>query len=338
MSSFYDLSDVDQAERLTELARTALALWDGGFDDPILFKNRENAVFSVLRDDGTRVALRVHRAGYHSDAALRSELYWMRELDRFGIPVPAVVPAADGSLFVHVGAPGIPEVRQVDMIGWLAGAAANASDEGFYRRLGELAGRLHEQGGRIALPDDFERHSWDEEGLLGANPIWGRFLDLSALTDDQRDLLREASRQAVDDLAAYGKSADRFGIIHGDLIRDNVLQDGERLQAIDFDDSGFGWYMFELATIICANLDSDDLPALQAQLFAGYRSIRPLSNADMERLPLFLFLRASTYLGWLQTRSETQTAREKGPMHIARCCRLARNYLEERTIKIEGQA
>ncbi|MBB4631069.1 phosphotransferase enzyme family protein [Sphingosinicella soli] len=316
-------SDTD----LTDLARAALGRWDGNFGAPELFKNRENAVFSVRREDGARFALRVHRAGYHSDAALRSELYWMRELDRAGIAVPSVVPAKDGSLFVRIDL--ADTARQVDMIGWLAGAPVGEAGSGpaYHHRLGALAARLHLRGSQISLPADFTRHSWDEEGLLGERPVWGRFLDLPALSADQHALLREAADAAKAGLAMYGKTPDRFGMIHADLIRDNVLENEGALQAIDFDDSGFGWYMFELATILCANLDRADYSETRRQLLDGYGSVRPLGDTDVAHLPLFMFLRATTYLGWLQTRAETSTAREKAAMHIDRACRLAAAYL-----------
>lgn len=281
-----------------------------------------------------RFALRIHRAGYHSDAALRSELYWMAELGRLGINVPPVLAASDGRHLIHAGAHGVPEERQVDMLGWLTGSAITSAEAGealggtFHFKLGELAGELHDKGSRISLPADFDRHSWDEEGLLGPDPIWGRFWELPALSSTQRALILQTRDRALADLSAFGKSAARFGLIHADLIRDNVINDGGRLQAIDFDDSGFGWYMFELATILCANLDKPDYPSIRGQVLAGYRSVRALPDDDLDRLPLFMFLRASTYLGWLQTRSETQTARETGPMHIARCCRLADEYLQ----------
>ncbi len=326
MADFYQLCDADQAECLTGLARAALARWDGRFSDPVLFKYRENAVFTTRREDGVRFALRVHRASYHTDGSLRSELYWMRVLGEAGIPVPPVLPAADGSLFVHAGADGVPEVRQVDMLGWLSGGDGPREDPArHYFKVGRLAARLHRQGSAITLPAGFDRHSWDADGLLGDSPVWGRFWELPALSADQRDLLLRARGQARADLADYGKAGDRYGMIHADLIRDNLIQDGDRLQAIDFDDCGFGWYMFELATVINAMPDGDDA-VLREQLFEGYRSVRPLP--DLDRLPLFRFLRATTYLGWLQTRSETRTAREKAPMLIDNCCRLAADYLK----------
>ena len=85
MTDFYSLSEGDQAIRLTELARTALARWPGEYDKLRLVKYRENAVFSAHRNDGERVAVRVHRHAYHSDSALRSELLWMQALARDGM-------------------------------------------------------------------------------------------------------------------------------------------------------------------------------------------------------------------------------------------------------------
>lgn len=317
---------------LTDLATVALTRWDGRSHDISLLKYRENAVFSVRRDDGTRVALRIHRLAYHSDMELRSELYWMRELSRSGIEVPPIIPASDGSLFVHASAPGIPETRQVDMLGWLEGVVpGKAADAEFYFRVGQFAAQLHLRGSQIRLPADFSRHRWDEAGLLGRDPVWGRFWELPELKTDQRALLLAATHRAMTDLAAFGKSDARFGMIHADLIRDNVLEHGGRLQAIDFDDCGFGWYLFELATVLYAAPDEADHARVRDRLIAGYRSIRALPDADIDRLPLFLFLRATTYLGWLQTRAETQTAREMAAWHIERCCRLAGDYLRLET-------
>lgn len=340
MTSFYELSNEDQARYLTDLARAALTRWDGEFGAPKLLKYRENAVFCVPGENGTRFALRIHRSAYHTDAQLRSELYWMTELARCGVDVPPIIPTSGGDLFARASAPGVPEIRQVDMLGWLSGAPLGSHEVGgnsdprwkgaLYHRVGELTARLHNQGTKIRLPDDFVRHRWDEAGLLGSQPLWGRFWELPALSADQRDLLLEARRRAGGELDAYGKSDRCFGMIHADLIPDNMLDDRGRLQLIDFDDCGFGWYMFELATTLGAVLDENDYPLLRDRLFAGYRTVRPLSDADIERLPLFLFLRASTYLGWLQTRAETQTARRMASRHIEQCCRLAAEYLNSR--------
>jgi Ser/Thr protein kinase RdoA (MazF antagonist) len=64
-------------------------------------------------------------------------------------------------------------------------------------------------------------------------------------------------------------------------------------------------------------------------LIVGYRENRALSDAQLAYLPLFLLARSFTYLGWVHTRAETQTARELTPMLVEKCCGLAREYLRD---------
>lgn len=337
MTDFYALSDAEQAARLGTLAAAALTRWDGDFGEPELIKYRENAVFSVRRSDGRRMAVRVHRHAYHSDEALHSELFWMAALGEVGIEVPPIVPAKDGSLFLRVSVDCVPEERQVDMLGWLSGAPIGSSEGGLaldqaeaetlYHNAGTLAAQLHNHSTTMTLPGNFERHSWCEQGLLGDQPLWGCFWHLDRLTDGQRTLLLDARAHAMRDLAVIGKSADRFGMIHADFVPENLLSDRGKLQLIDFDDSGFGWHMFELATALYFIVDEPNYGSLRDALFAGYRAARALSTADLAALPLFLFLRGTTYLGWVQTRAETQTAKELGPFLVERTCRLAADYL-----------
>ena len=86
------------AVRLDALARAALTRWDLPATATVtLIKHRENAVFMVADPaSSARYALRIHRAGYHSDAELRSELAWMRALDDDGVHTPPVVAGLDG--------------------------------------------------------------------------------------------------------------------------------------------------------------------------------------------------------------------------------------------------
>lgn len=340
MSDFYTLSDEDQAARLAELARVALERWPGSYSSISLIKYRENAVFSAIREDGQKVAVRVHRHAYHSDDALRSELQWMQALARDGIEVPPIIPTSDGEVFAIVSVPGIPEPRQIDVLGWMTGSPAGSSEEGMeaddaavgtlFFEAGVLAARMHDQVKAMTLPEGFVRHSWCEDGLIGADPFWGRFWELPQLTADEFALLQEARECAREDLQSFGKHADNYGLIHADFVPENLLVEDGRLKLIDFDDGGFGWHMFDLATALYFNLDHPAYDRMEQSLFDGYRSIRSLPEADRALLPLFLYLRSTTYLGWVQTRPETQTAKELGPMLIERACLVARRYLDGR--------
>ncbi|MNL33793.1 homoserine kinase [compost metagenome] len=147
--------------------------------------------------------------------------------------------------------------------------------------------------------------------------------------EEQRELLQQARRRALRDLRQYGRHLDNFGMIHADLVPENLLIEGANLRLIDFDDTGFGWHMFELATALYFCLDDPRYEHIKTALFAGYDAIKPLTAADRETLALFLLLRGTTYLGWIHTHKGTPTAIEMAPMLIDRACRLAREYLQQ---------
>jgi Ser/Thr protein kinase RdoA (MazF antagonist) len=325
----------EQLAMMNEAAERAVACWPGRFQDLTLVKYRENAVYSVYDEARQRFALRVHRPGYHSDAELRSELQWMSALAATGVPVPRIMPARDGALFVKIELSARP-VLQIDMLAWLPGQPIGSienigstdTDElrAHYLKVGALAAGLHNFGEAWSVPAGFTRHAWDAEGVIGEDPFWGKFRDLSAL-GEHRELIETACRKAERELAALGKEAPVYGLIHADFVPENLLHADGTLLLIDFDDAGFGWHMFELATALYFYVDTPQYEAVRDALVAGYRSQRPLSDAHWGQLSLFLLLRSITYLSWVHTRRETETAQELTQMFVERTAELARHYL-----------
>ncbi|BAN48043.1 phosphotransferase enzyme family protein [Metapseudomonas resinovorans] len=340
MTDFSNLDQARQVASLQRLAQAALAHWDGDFVDLELIKYRENAVFCATRADGTRSAMRVHRIGYHSRDALRSELTWMEQLAAGGIGVPQIIRTRAGEHLVEVHSEELGESRYVDMLGWLSGTTPGSAEHGIrpdtdvdalFFEAGALVARIHLCSAQWRQPNDFTRHAWDEEGLLGAEPFWGRFWELDLLSAKQHELLQRARQEARLALRSYGRNLDNFGMIHADLLPDNLLLDGGRLQLIDFDDSGFGWHMFELATALYFCQDDERYERIKLALLRGYDSVKRLSAADLASLPLFMALRGFTYLGWLHTRQNEELKAELGPLLVERACSLASDFLGNRT-------
>ncbi len=340
MTDFYALDPDAQEERLRGLARHALCEWRFEAEDLTLIKYRENAVYRVTRSDGRPYALRIHRHGYHSDAELRSEFQWIAALKEAGLDVPSVVPLADGAPFAVVAHDGVPEPRQVDLFEWVDGTQLGSVEDGMamdqetaratYRTIGALAARLHTQAVAWPLPAGFTRHAWDAEGLTGESPFWGRFWELAALTKEERLLIGKARARVHQDLLRYGAdpgNGQRYSLIHADFVAENLLRDGDHVRLIDFDDAGFGWHLFELATALYFEMDAPHYDAAFEALIAGYRTHRSLPEDQLAWLPLFLLARGFTYLGWVHTRQETETARELTPVLVTKACALAEDYL-----------
>lgn len=86
-------AEVDPLPR--DLAAAAIAQYPALAGGQARFvRHGENTTYSVDGPDGVRYALRVHRPGYQSLAALRSELAWMDSLRDAGIRTPVAVAGA----------------------------------------------------------------------------------------------------------------------------------------------------------------------------------------------------------------------------------------------------
>ncbi|NSY37703.1 phosphotransferase [Leisingera sp. ANG59] len=289
-----------------------------------LIATRENQVYRV--DHGSRsYALRLHRPGYRTDAELWSELQWMNAAAAGGLLVPVPVPSASGG-FLHV-ADGI----QVDVLTWLSGAPIGRTGEdldtadrtSLFHGIGREMARLHAVSDHWTPPKGFSRCSWDREGLLGSNPVWGRFWENPSLVSEDRELFAAVRMTADKELRQIEGGLD-YGLIHADLVRENVMADGDKLQFIDFDDSGFGFRLFDLATTLLKNMREKDYPALRDALIAGYLSVRAI---DLAALDLFLLLRAATYIGWIIPRAGEPGSKARQQRFVETTRLLARSYL-----------
>jgi Ser/Thr protein kinase RdoA (MazF antagonist) len=273
-------------------AETAAAHWGGRVTR--LLRDRENHVFEMALPSG-RAALRLHRAGYQSTAAIQSELWWCAALAKAGLPVPAALTALDGSLLVA-----LPDGRHASAIAWVEGEALGEAGQPFARpladvldlhhALGSLLARLHRATDALVLPKGFARPRWDSDGLVGENPFWGRFWDHPAATPDQRAALirsRDALRERL---------SGEVGLIHADVLRENVLVNDRSVALIDFDDSGFGFRLYDLGTVLSQNLYEPAYTDIRDSLMAGY------GTSDREMVEAFTLARTLASVGWTMPR------------------------------------
>ncbi len=329
---FYRRPSGEQIAALTELARAALPAWGLQIDSSLeLLAERENAVFVVTTGAGERFVLRVHRAGYHSDAQIRSHVEWARALQRDSVVRTAdVVDATSGEPFTRVSHPAVPEERQVSLLRWAKGTQLSELGGGAEQEfglIGELMAKLHSHAVGWEPPAGFDVLRWDADGLVGDDPVWGRFWEAEGLDADQRASMMSFREPARRELEEFGASPDRFGLVHCDFLAENLLVDDGRITLLDFDDAGYGWHVFDIATALAMATLREDFDDLRAAFVAGYRRQRELPEEHLARLPLFFALRAATYVGWAHTRSHTQFAKDLGGLVRSVAVDRVRNYL-----------
>ena len=291
--------------------------------DPMLIKVRENIVYRVTLPDGSWAALRLHRPGYQSRAGVEAELDWTAQLARRGIPVPSPLPTTAGAMTALV------EDRVASCVRWLQGDPIGAGETpltgpvdrqcAIMHALGRLLADLHRVTDRLDLPACDARPRWDASGFCGPDPLWGRFWENPALSDADQDLLIEARDLAAARLRAFKGS---FGMIHADVLRENVLAGPGGLSLIDFDDAGYGFRGYDLGTALVQSLEEPALPELVAALTEGYGA----DPATVAHLPLFVALRSFASAGWIVSRAEPGDPKQA--FYAGRAVKMARHVLE----------
>lgn len=313
---------------MTDLVARALALWGLAGADCRLVAGRENQVYRVRGETGEH-ALRIKRPGYRQKDELASELAWLAAMDKAGLHVPRPLPSLRGRLLEPLGN------GFVDMVGWLPGTPMGqsrvpltlADRAGTFRALGAEIARLHAACDAWEPPQGFRRCRWDMDGLLGEAPVWGRFWENPTLDAGTADLFRQVRQVARDRL---GRADQDLGLIHADLVRENVLLDGPLIRLIDFDDGGFGFRAFDLATVLLRTMAEPDYPALKAALIDGYHSRRAL---DLTHLDLFIVIRALTYVGWIVPRMAEAGGTERNARFVLEARTLAAAYLQDSMVQ-----
>lgn len=309
------------------LAAEAAGAWGAQVLQPL--SERENAVYAVELPGGARAALRLHRQGYQDAAAIRSELWWCAALARAGQPVPAALPAQNGDLLVTLSTG-----RLASVIDWVEGAAYGAAGVALggtpeaqardMARLGALLAGVHTATDALVLPEGFTRPLWDAEGLAGEAPLWGDFTAHPLLEPQDHDLLLK-SKAVVRDRAKSAQKSGDYGLIHADVLRENVLSGPEGYALIDFDDSGFGLRAYDLGTLLSQSLAEPALPDLVQALAEGYQTLRPLQT---DLLPVMTLARCCASVGWAMTRLPLSHPVQRS--HIARATGFARRVLDGR--------
>lgn len=279
-----------------------------------LVSHSENVTFRVsARDSDDDYVLRLHRPGYNSIEELNSERMWTSALNEAGISAPDSVLTRQGQHFELVDIRDTGEQRYVGLTNWFEGRRLSHyletsadSDErlSIYRRIGGIAAAVHNQSTAWREPPGFSRPRLDLDGLLGEEPRWGRFWDHAMLTKAEKALLLRQRKRARAALTAYGAGADNFGLIHADLHPGNIVYNGKDLALIDFDDSAYGWHMYDIATALVEDGSSPYFDTLRAAVLDGYCELRPLAERDVEMLPTFLLIRGMAIIGWFHLRDE----------------------------------
>jgi Ser/Thr protein kinase RdoA (MazF antagonist) len=235
--------------------------------------------------------LRLHWPGYQNDCAVDSELKWLRALSDEALPVPQPVATGEGEPSVKVSVPGVPEARRCSLLRWVKGRMVMKRVSPWHlKAIGHLMARLHKHVSSWRLPPGFVRRHYDRNGLWGndtgtgytAAEVWPR------IPRRYFEAFQEVTTRVEQVMEDWGKGSDVYGLNHADLgTKANVLFHGREARPIDFDDSGFGYWVYDLAMPLADWEGEDVWLTYRDSLLEGYMEMRSIPEEQLGQLELF---------------------------------------------------
>ena len=323
----HDLSaEVGVLERVAEVAKSALGLYDLDERASVELLNvSENATFRVNIDGQPPQILRIHRRDYHSVAAIESELDWMESLRAdTGIRTPTVIRSRDGLRVVEVADQSGGSSRSCVMFEFIPGSQPENVDVKAFEQLGEITAVMHSHSRAWQRPTTFTRFTWDADAAFGLTPRWGRWQNGISVGPSEVEVLSRLETTLRRRLDRFGTAPERFGLVHADTRLANLLVNDGAVSVIDFDDSGFSWFLYDLGTSVSFFEHEPQVPDLLDAWMTGYRRKGILTKEDQDEIWTFVLFRRLLLVAWIGSHS---AERELGATYTQQSCDLAENYM-----------
>jgi len=328
--------------QLAQAALNAYGLTDARFT---FLRQAGNTLFRVNEAGSTsapraelytpgQYMLRIHQPGYQTTEAIALELAWLAAMCREGnLPVPEPVSTLDGRLLTQVSIPGIPGERNCSLLRWVKGREIRQDEVQpmHYRAQGQLMARLHDHAAHWQPPPCLTKRNYDWDGLfredggagIPASEAWAL---LPSGYVAPFEIVTGKVKLVMD---AWGQGHDVYGLIHGDLgMEANVLFFAGEARAIDFDDSGFGYYVYDVSLALEHCQEDETMPQFRDALLEGYGRVRSLSEDQVNCLELFLAAYHVFFSLWAAAEVNLfPQYREELVRRMERAFRLVENYL-----------
>jgi Ser/Thr protein kinase RdoA (MazF antagonist) len=251
----------------------------------------ENRVYEVELENRTRIVAKFYRPERWSEQQILEEHRFLADLEEDEAPVCTVRPFPDGST-----------LRRIDNIYYSlsdrsGGRAPDELDAPLARRLGMLAGRLHNTGARRPAEhrlrltaDSFVREdvAWLDAHAILPKHLHNRYLDAALAIAGQID----GALAALD--------PGQFHRIHGDLHLGNVLLRDGLLRVLDFDDMVVGPAVQDLWLAIPGR--DAQARTLREAFLEGYEQFRLFDRSTLRLVEPLRGLRVIHYAAWLARR------------------------------------
>ena len=250
-----------------------------------LFWERGSNDTYLLRSVDARYSLRIYRHENYPRDEIDFEVDALNYLHNNGFPVAFPIPRKSGGYVTEITAP--EGLRYVLVTAFVEGTSPEYESLDDFRLTGESVARLHQASEGFTTPHkkkDLDFKNFAEDSLKTIEP------SLAHRPEDLETLKKyiETCRSSIQNV---GEDAPDTGFCHGDVHGFNAHLHQGVLTHFDFEECGFGYRVFDLATFKWSLASGASGPERWASFVQGYESVRKISEADIELVDTFVLLR-----------------------------------------------
>jgi len=219
------------------------------------------------------------------------EVKWINFLQEHGVGVAPAIASSSNKLVEKIE---LREVKNTVLFKAAPGIHLPKSqwNENILRKLGREIGRMH----RVSK-------QYEEMYSINYIPDWDKSGEYDFLKHIpiEESIIREIANNVVNTIKQLPKSDMSYGLIHGDLWRENILVDDNfKISMIDFQDCEKHYFIYDLAVPIYSAIEysfigkgniTDYGNSITSALIEGYREEHEILPEILDQLPLFIKLK-----------------------------------------------
>ena len=322
--SQFALLDLEgQKEHVLDLARSVLYEYPFEINSVEIINFEFNATFKVVTKKNEMFALRINVNSDRTYENLLGEIAFVSFLnDKQAVNLPKPIASKKGEFALTVASALLERDLSVALYSWLEGEElGDEPSEDALRKLGAAMAAMHLATANFALPDNaklplLKDFLWQTQDVI--------FAPCSPLSKEDIELLTKAKNE-IEEIIENLYSGSKAIAIHADLHGANIFTHGDQIYIFDFDDSGFGLPIQDLATALYYL----DTPEQDAELLAGYQSVSELPRHDKHQLDGLLLQRRIILLNYLY-ETTNQEHRDMAPDYLVETLRRVRVFLDQK--------
>lgn len=320
-SAYFDQPQELVIKELEHFSREILKRYPIEVKSALCVNYEYNATLKIEAKDGERFALRINTNSPRTPENLRAEIAWVSFLAEDGrVKVPQPIENLDGEFHTSILHEPSGRTFYCVLYSWLDGEELEdePTDEQLMA-MGVAMATMHVLAPAFVLPAGASLSTfsdplwWTDDYLLSEKSVLGA--EAKSLISDAL----AAIKAGVEKLYADSKPI----LIHADMHGGNVLWHEGALSVIDFDDSGFGLPIQDLATALYYL----DTPEQDAAFRRGYQSIAPVPECSEQEMKMLFLQRRIILLNYLYETSNLEH-RSMIPEYQEETLRRIKNFLE----------